>query len=71
MICAADILANIIFVTVFLTTFYWLVTFRLQDEIIVSLPESKDEQFIKDLVISAFVLKVIFTAIFIFLNDVL
>jgi hypothetical protein len=33
-------------------------TFRQQEEVTVSLPARQDEQFIKDLVISAFTLKV-------------
>ena len=58
LIYGADILANVIFTVVFLASFYWFITFRQQDEVNISLPESRDEQFIKDLVISAFTLKV-------------
>lgn len=60
-IYGADILANVIFMVVFLATFYWFITFRQQEEVAVSLPNSKDEQFIKDLIISAFTLKVIYS----------
>ena len=63
LIFAADILSNVIFLVVFLSTFYWLITFRQQHEVIVTLPKEGDEQFIKDLVISAFVLKVIVSTV--------
>lgn len=57
-IYGADILASVILTVVFLTTFYWFITFRQQEEVTISLPGQRDEQFIKDLVISAFTLKV-------------
>ena len=63
LIFAADILSNVIFLVVFLSTFYWLITFRQQHEVIVTPPKEGDEQFIKDLVISAFVLKVIVSTV--------
>lgn len=54
----ADILASVIMTVVFLTNFYWFITFRQQEEVTISLPGQRDEQFIKDLVISAFTLQV-------------
>lgn len=59
-IYGADYLSNVIFIVVFFATFYWLVTFRQQEEVTISLPSIGDELFIKDLVISAFTLKVIY-----------
>ena len=58
LIYGADILANVILTVIFFATFYWLITFRQQDEVTVSLPGQQEEQFIKNLVISAFTLKV-------------
>lgn len=58
-IYAGDVMANVISLVVFFATFYWLVTFRQQDEVIISLPYQRDELLIKELIISAFVLKVI------------
>ena len=60
LVYGADLLANVIFIAVFFASFYWFITFRQQDEVNISLPEPSDEQFIKDLVISAFTLKVNF-----------
>lgn len=57
-IYGADFLSNVIFIVVFFATFYWLVTFRQQEEVTISLPSKGDELFIKDLVISSFTLKV-------------
>lgn len=57
-IYAGDVMANVISLVVFFATFYWLVTFRQQEEVIISLPHGRDEHLIKELIISAFVLKV-------------
>ncbi|XP_046440894.1 meckelin-like [Daphnia pulex] len=59
LVYGADILANVILIVIFFITFYWFMTFRQQEEVTVSLPARQEEQFIKDLVISAFTLKTI------------
>lgn len=58
LVFGADILANVIFTVIFFATFYWFITFRQQEEVAISLPDARDEQFIKDLLISSFTLKV-------------
>lgn len=58
LVYGADILANVILTVVFLATFYWFITFRQQEEVTISLPSQREEQFIKDLISSAFTLKV-------------
>lgn len=68
LIYGADILANVILTVIFFATFYWLITFRQQDEVTVSLPGQQEEQFIKNLVISAFTLKVECSIIIVFLQ---
>ena len=58
LVCSCGSLANVFLLVMFCTSFYWLVFFKRQEVAYSLLPTPDQERIVRDLIIAAFVLKV-------------